>query len=77
VDTNQIRYQERRWVKPGVANSDLALPACQEAIQNAGISPDDIDAIVVGTVTSDFNFPGMAPIIQQKLGISAHVLLMI
>ena len=34
--------KERRWVKPGVANSDLALPACQEAIQNAGISPDDI-----------------------------------
>jgi len=65
--------KERRWVKPGVANSDLALPACQEAIQNAGISPDDIDAIVVGTVTSDFNFPGMAPIIQQKLGISGHV----
>ena len=65
--------KERRWVKPGIANSDLALPACQEAIHNAGINVDDIDAIIVGTVTSDFNFPGMAPIIQQKLGISGHV----
>ena len=65
--------KERRWVKPGIANSDLALPACQEAIHNAGVNVDDIDAIIVGTVTSDFNFPGMALIIQQKLGISAHV----
>ena len=40
------------------------------AIENANISVDDIDAIVVGTVSSDYNFPGMAPIIQQKLGIS-------
>ena len=65
--------EERRWVKPGTANSDLAIPACKRAIKNAKINPDEIDAIIVGTVSSDFNFPGMAPIIQQKLGISKHV----
>lgn len=65
--------EERRWVEAGTANSDLALPACIEAIQKAGITPNEIDAIIVGTVSSDYNFPGMAPIIQQKLGITRHV----
>ena len=65
--------EERRWVEAGTANSDLALPACIEAIQKAGITPNEVDAIIVGTVSSDYNFPGMAPIIQQKLGITRHV----
>ena len=56
--------RERRWVEDGMANSDLALPACQQAIRMAGIQAKDIDAIIVGTVTSDYNFPGMAPIIR-------------
>ena len=65
--------KERRWVLPGTANSDLALPACIKAIENAGIKPNDIDAIIVGTVSSDYNFPGMAPIIQRKLGITKNI----
>jgi len=65
--------KERRWVLPGTANSDLALPACIKAIENAGISANDIDAIIVGTVSSDYNFPGMAPIIQRKLGIQKNI----
>lgn len=65
--------KERRWVEAGTANSDLAVPACVEAIQKAGITPNEVDAIIVGTVSSDYNFPGMAPIIQQKLGITHHV----
>ena len=58
---------------PGTANSDLALSACVKAIENAGITPNDIDAIIVGTVSSDYNFPGMAPIIQRKLGITSNI----
>ena len=65
--------KERRWVLPGTPNSDLALPACIKAIENAGISPNDIDAIIVGTVSSDYNFPGMGPIIQRKLGIKKNI----
>ena len=65
--------KERRWVLPGTPNSDLALPACVKAIENAGISPNDIDAIIVGTVSSDYNFPGMGPIIQRKLGIKKNI----
>ena len=45
--------KERRWVLPGTPNSDLALPACVKAIENAGISPNDIDAIIDDT---DENF---------------------
>tara|TARA_Y100000748_G_C15447532_1_gene469599 strand:- start:220 stop:1218 length:999 start_codon:yes stop_codon:yes gene_type:complete len=65
--------EERRWVEAGTANSDLALPACIEAIKKAGISTNEIDLIIVGTVSSDYNFPGMAPIIQQKLGITQNI----
>ena len=65
--------KERRWVLPGTPNSDLALPACIKAIENAAISPNDIDAIIVGTVSSDYNFPGVGPIIQRKLGIKKNI----
>ena len=65
--------KERRWVQEGMANSDMALPACIKAIESAGITAEDLDAIIVGTVSSDYNFPGMGPILQQKLGITRHI----
>ena len=42
--------KERRWVREGMANSDMALPACIKAIESAGITAEDLDAIIVGTV---------------------------
>ena len=65
--------KERRWVQEGMANSDMALPACIKAIESAGITAEDLDVIIVGTVSSDYNFPGMGPILQQKLGITRHI----
>tara|TARA_B100001146_G_scaffold5612_3_gene5011 strand:+ start:48201 stop:49199 length:999 start_codon:yes stop_codon:yes gene_type:complete len=65
--------KERRWVQAGMANSDMALPACIQAIDAAGITANDIDAIIVGTVTPDYNFPGIGPILQQKLEITKHI----
>ena len=65
--------KERRWVQEGMANSDMALPACIKAVESAGITAEDLDAIIVGTVSSDYNFPGMGPILQQKLGITRHI----
>jgi len=65
--------KERRWVEEGMPNSDMVLPACKKAISDAGINPEDLDAIIVGTVSSDYNFPGMAPMIQQKLGITTNI----
>ena len=43
--------RERHIVDPGVATSDLAAEAGREAIKRAGLEPDDIDLIIVGTVT--------------------------
>jgi 3-oxoacyl-[acyl-carrier-protein] synthase-3 len=60
--------RERHIVDPGVATSDLGREAAVKAIDNAGLSPDDIGFIVVGTVTPDMMFPSTACIIQQKIG---------
>lgn len=62
--------RERHIVDPGMATSDLATMAAREAIARAGLTPDDIDVIVVGTVTPDMLFPSTACLVQAKLGAS-------
>ncbi len=52
--------RERHIVDAGVATSDLAVEAAREAIERAGLTPDDIDFIVVGTTTPDMLFPSTA-----------------
>ncbi len=60
--------RERHIVDPGVATSDLGAKAAAKAIERAGLTPDEIDVIVVGTVTPDMLFPSTACIIQHKIG---------
>ena len=60
--------RERHIVDPGVATSDLAVEAAREAVRRAGLTPDDIDLIIVGTVTPDMMFPSTACLVQDKLG---------
>ena len=60
--------RQRHIADPGVATSDLAAKAGREAIKRAGLTPDDIDVIVVGTVTPDMFFPSTACLVQHKLG---------
>jgi 3-oxoacyl-[acyl-carrier-protein] synthase-3 len=60
--------RERHIVDPGVATSDLAKEAAEEAIRRAGLTPDDIDLIIVGTVTPDMLFPSTACLVQDKIG---------
>ena len=60
--------RQRHIVDPGMATSDLATEAGREAIKRAGLVPDDIDVIVVGTVTPDMFFPSTACLVQHKLG---------
>ena len=60
--------RERHIVDPGVATSDLAKEAAIEAIRRAGITPADIDLIIVGTVTPDMLFPSTACLLQNKIG---------
>ncbi len=49
--------------------SDLCVEAAKKAIEDAGITAEDIDLIVVGTTSPDLIFPNIATIIQEKLGI--------
>ena len=60
--------RERRFLKEG-ATSDLIVPAAKECIEKAGLTPDDIDCVLVATVTPDHFFPSTACVVQEKLGI--------
>ena len=60
--------RERRQSRPDEAASDLATPAAQKALADAGLSAEEIDLIICATVTPDFLFPSTACVIQDKLG---------
>ncbi len=60
--------RERHIVDHGVATSDLAREAALKAIAQAGLTPADIDFIVVGTTTPDMMFPSTACLLQHKIG---------
>ena len=61
--------RERHIAAPDERTSDLALHASREAIAAAGMTPADIDLIIVATATPDMIFPATACILQDKLGI--------
>ena len=75
VDTNDewIRtrtgIKERRILKdPDKATSYMAAEAAKEALESAGVSPDEVDVIVMATVTPDYMFPATACLVQDKIG---------
>jgi 3-oxoacyl-[acyl-carrier-protein] synthase-3 len=66
--TTRTGIKERRIAAPDQATSDLAYEASLIALKNAGITADDLDLIVVATITPDKFFPSTACILQEKLG---------
>ncbi len=74
VDTNDewIRtrtgIKERRMLEHG-ATSDLATRATQDLIKTHNINPDEIDAVIVATITPDMFFPATACLVQNNLGL--------
>ena len=60
---------QRHIAREDQVASDLALYACQNAMQAAGVTNKDIDLIIVATTTPDMIFPSTACILQNKLGI--------
>ena len=61
--------KERRWVPDDITTFDLAFEASLRAISNADINQDEIDMIIVGTLSSDYFFPGVSAQLQEKLGL--------
>ncbi len=60
---------KRRWYAPrDWAASDVALPAARQAIKSAGIEPEQIDMILLGTDTPDYITPATSVVLQYKLG---------
>jgi 3-oxoacyl-[acyl-carrier-protein] synthase III len=62
--------RERRILEKGLGNSYMAVRAARECLERAGVGPEEVDAIVVGTVTPDMFFPSVACLVQNELGAS-------
>lgn len=60
--------QERRITSPSEATSDLSIRAAKIALEDAQVSPEEIDAILVCTCTPDMFFPSVACLVQSALG---------
>jgi len=66
--TTRTGIKERHLVSEGQATSDLAFKAAEKALANAKIKPEELDLIIVATITPDMPFPSTAAILQDKLG---------
>jgi 3-oxoacyl-[acyl-carrier-protein] synthase-3 len=74
VDTSNEWIKERSGIErrhileDGKVNSDLAVLAAERALDDAGLSPKEIDYIILGTATPDYIFPSTACQVQAKIG---------
>ncbi len=81
VNTTDEWIQQRTGIKERhvsdeqTATSDICIKAAQDAIRMSGISKDEIDFILVGTVTPDYFFPSTAGVVQKALGIEKGAIL--
>jgi 3-oxoacyl-[acyl-carrier-protein] synthase-3 len=76
MDTSDAWIRERTGIKrrhlaaDSETTSSMGLVAAKRAMEMAGVGPDEIDLIIVGTATPDKVFPATACIIQRQLGVS-------
>ncbi len=66
--TERTGIKERRISTEKEATSDFAFPAAVQALEEAGLSPQELDAIICATVTPDTVFPSLACTLQNRLG---------
>ena len=66
--TDRTGIRERHIVDKGVATSDLAVEAAKVCLARRGVKPEEVEAIIIATVTPDMSFPATACLVQNKLG---------
>ena len=74
VDTNdewittRTGIKERRMLGKGESLSTIGIEACKGLLEKRGIGPEEIDMVIVGTITGDYRFPSSANVITDKMG---------
>ncbi len=81
MDTNddwivpRTGIKERRFVEPGVGSAEIGAHAAEAALENAGLTADDIDFVIFATMTPDHYFPGNGGLLARRLGMkNTHAL---
>lgn len=72
VDTwlkEKVQIYNRRWCDPDESSADLAEEAIRQAIENAGLLPEQIDLLIIATDTPEFISPSTASVVQDRLGL--------
>lgn len=72
VDTwlrENVQIYERRWCSENESTADLVEKACVKAMENANITPEDIDLLIIATDTPEYISPSTASVIQDRLGL--------
>lgn len=65
-----VGIRERRWMAPEQTTSDLIAEAARRALERAGLTPQQLDLLIVSTDTPDYLSPGTSAVVQHKLGAS-------
>ncbi len=68
--SSRTGIRERHFAAEGELTSDLAVEASKAALDNARMSPSDLDLIIIATATPDRTFPATATTVQAKLGMT-------
>ncbi|NUO18194.1 ketoacyl-ACP synthase III [bacterium] len=66
--TSRTGIKERRIMKKGERTSDYCIRAAREAMLDAGIEAEELDAIIIGTISGDMRFPSTAVFVQEAIG---------
>ena len=66
----RVGIAQRQVLSEGETTSMMAVEAGRRAIEDAGLSPNDIDMVIVATATSEYCFPSVACVVQRELGIN-------
>jgi 3-oxoacyl-[acyl-carrier-protein] synthase-3 len=64
----RLGIRERHLVEPGMATSDMAVEAARRCLAERGVQPNEVEVVIVATVTPDMLFPATACLVQDKLG---------